>query len=138
VKSFTVILLGLFIAVDGHGAELSGEKIYRQLCIQCHGEMGRGTKKHDEPLTGDWSLDKLTTEIEKTMPDGKAKLCVGEDAAKVAKYIYDAFYSPAARERNEPARVMYSRLTRRQYEESVADLMGESFGRTSTLVCPIS
>ena len=132
VKSFIVILIGLFAAIHGHGAELSGEKIYRQLCIKCHGEMGRGTKKHDEPLTGDWSLAKLTTKIEKTMPDGKAKLCVEEDAAKVAKYIYDAFYSSAAQARIKPARVMFSRLTRRQYEENIADLMGEFLGRTST------
>ena len=66
------------------------------------------------------------------MPDGKADLCVGEDAARVAKYIYEAFYSPAAQARNQPARVMFSRLTRRQYEESIADLMGEFLGRTST------
>ena len=132
VKSFIVILVGLIMAIQGHGAELSGERIYRQLCIKCHGEMGRGTKKYDELLTGDWSLAKLTSEIEKTMPDGKAKLCVGEDAAKVAKYIYNSFYSPAAQARIKPARVIFSRLTRRQYEESIADLMGEFLGRTST------
>ena len=132
VKSFIVILIGFFTAIQGHGAEVSGEKIYRQLCLNCHGEMGQGTKKYDEPLTGGWSLAKLTAEIEKTMPDGKAKLCVEEDAAKVAKYIYNAFYSPAAQARIKPARVMFSRLTRRQYEESIADLMGEFLGRTST------
>ena len=134
VKSITFILGLLIGSLHILGAELTGEKIYRQLCIKCHGEMGRGTKKHDEPLTGDWSLAKLTVVIEKTMPDGKAKLVVGEDAAKVAKYIYDKFYSPEAQARNQPARVMFSRLTRRQYEESIADLMGEFLGRTSTFI----
>ena len=118
---------GLLSAVDR-----TGKQIYRAQCINCHGEAGQGSKKYDEPLTGNWSLAKLTTEIEKTMPDGKADLCVGENAAKVAKYIYEAFYSPAAQARNQPARVMFSRLTRRQYEESIADLMGEFLGRTST------
>ena len=113
-------------------AERTGAAIYRAQCVKCHGEKGEGTKKYDEPLTGDWSLAKLTAEIEKTMPDGKAELCVGEDAAKVAKYIYDAFYSPVAQARNQPVRVMFSRLTRRQYEECIADLMGEFLGRTST------
>ena len=113
-------------------ADSTGEQIYRAQCVKCHGTVGEGTKKYDESLTGDWSLQKLTAEIEKTMPDGKADLCVGEDAAKVAKYIYDAFYSPDAQARNQPARVMVSRLTRRQYEESIADLMGEFLGRTNT------
>ena len=113
-------------------ADRTGKQIYRAQCINCHGEAGQGSKKYDEPLTGNWSLAKLTAEIEKTMPDGKADLCGGEDAARVAKYIYEAFYSPAAQARNQPARVMFSRLTRRQYEESIADLMGEFLGRTST------
>ena len=97
-------------------ADRTGEQIYRAQCVKCHGAAGEGTKQFDEPLTGDWSLQKLTSEIERTMPDGKAELCVGKDAAKVAKYIYNAFYSPGAQARNQPARVMVSRLTRRQYE----------------------
>ena len=66
-------------------SDRTGEQIYRAQCVKCHGAAGEGTKKYDEPLTGDWSLQKLTAEIEKTMPDGKAELCVGEDAAKVAE-----------------------------------------------------
>lgn len=127
-----VILCMLTIAINGNAAERTGELIYRQQCAKCHGERGEGTKKYDEALIGDWPLTKLTAEIEKTMPDGKPKLCVGEDAAKVAKYIYDAFYSPMSKARNQPTRVMFSRLTRRQYEESIADLVGEFLGHTST------
>jgi hypothetical protein len=37
------------------------------------------------------SLAKL---IDKTMPEDEPEKCVGEDARKVAAYIYDAFYSP--------------------------------------------
>ena len=97
----------LTIAINGNAAERTGELIYRQQCAKCHGERGEGTKKYDEALIGDWPLTKLTAEIEKTMPDGKPKLCVGEDAVKVAKYIYDTFYSPMSKARNQPTRVMF-------------------------------
>ena len=42
----------------------------------------------------------------------------------VAAYVYDTFYSPAARARNKPARVELSRLTVNQYANVVADLVG--------------
>ena len=51
---------------------------------------------------------------------------MGEDAEKVAAYIYEAFYSKAAQARNpfRPARIELSRLTVRQYRNAVADLIG--------------
>src|SRR6202042_3403412 len=42
----------------------------------------------------------------------------------VAAYIYDAFYSKAARERNKPPRIELARLTVGQYRNAVADLIG--------------
>jgi hypothetical protein len=54
------------------------------------------------------------------MPEDKPKLCVGEDAIQVARYVHDSFYSPAAR--NNGPGIMLARLTNRQYRESVADL----------------
>ena len=75
-----------------------GEAIYRKLCIECHGEKGVGVDdKYKEPLYGDRSLASLTRRIDKTMPEDEAELCVGEDAAAVAAYIYEAFYSPQSR-----------------------------------------
>ena len=46
----------------------------------------------------------------------------------MAAYIYDAFYSPTARERNRPARIELARLTIRQYRYAVADLIGSFRG----------
>ena len=77
---------------------MKGEAIYRKLCIECHGEKGVGVDdKYKEPLYGDRSLASLTRRIDKTMPEDEAELCVGEDAAAVAAYIYEAFYSPQSR-----------------------------------------
>ncbi len=58
------------------------------------------------------------------MPDDAEKKVSADDAAQVAGYIYDAFYSPEARARNKPARIELSRLTVRQYQNAIADLIG--------------
>ncbi len=111
----------------------NGEAIYQKLCVECHGKSGEGVAdKSDEPLRGERSLEALAKYIDKTMPDEKPELCVGEDAKAVAKYIYDAFYSQAARARLHPPKRDFSRLTNRQFQESVADLFG-SFGKVLPL-----
>ena len=74
-------------------------------------------------LYGDWSVEKLTRVIAKTMPEDAPEKCVGTDAEAVARYIHDAFYSRAARARNHPASVELVRLTNRQYLNTVADLI---------------
>src|SRR5881296_2203554 len=90
----------------------TGEQIYRADCARCHGPNGEGVAdKHDEPLYGDRSLKALTRVIVKTMPEDRDEKCTSDDAAKVGAYIYDAFYSPAARARNQPARIQLARLT---------------------------
>lgn len=111
--------------VRAHAGE-SGDAIYRRLCVECHGERGEGVAgKYDETLHGDRPVDSLARLIERTMPEDRPELCVGPDATAVAQYIFNAFYSPAARARNRPARVDVVRLTNRQFRESVADLFGE-------------
>ncbi|HEU0008346.1 MAG TPA: DUF1592 domain-containing protein [Verrucomicrobiae bacterium] len=124
-------LLGLWLAqshLDAAERPLSGQLIYKQLCAKCHGKNGGGVKgKYDDALHGDWSLEKLTRYIAKNMPDDAPEKCVGEDAAEVARYIHDAFYSPEARARNHPPRVELTRLTNRQYVHTIADLI-KSFG----------
>ena len=104
---------------------LTGEQIYRRHCIHCHGEAGRGTKdNYPRALVGDKTPTQLSKLIDETMPEDDPELCVGEDAAKVAQYIHDAFYSRLAQERNRPARVELSRLTVNQYRNTIADLIG--------------
>jgi cytochrome c5 len=103
----------------------TGEQIYRQQCLACHGANGEGTEKgHKKPLAGDKTPAQLARLIAKTMPDDDPGTCVGEDADKVAAFIHDAFYSRAAQARNKPPRIELSRLTVRQYRNAVADLIG--------------
>lgn len=122
-----LLVLGLVLnQPELRGAErrASGRQIYRQLCVKCHGRNGEGMKgKYDDALHGDWSMEKLTRYIDKSMPEDAPEKCVGEDAQKVARYIYDAFYSREARARNHPPRVELVRLTNRQYVNTVADLI---------------
>ena len=105
--------------------DLAGARIYRQMCARCHGAEGEGTKKeYPKELAGNWPLDKLTRYIAKSMPDDKPGTLKPADAVKVAGYIYDAFYSPAAQARQKPPRIELARLTVRQYRNAVADLIG--------------
>lgn len=100
--------------------------------MECHGANGEGVdEEYDEPLYGNWSLEKLTRIIHKTMPEEDPDLCVGPDAEAVAQYIYDAFYSLEARARNTPARIELVRMTNRQFLNSVADLLNHFTGDTS-------
>ena len=100
-----------------------GEKIYRATCASCHGDKGQGVQDaYAEPLTGDATVGELTTLITKTMPEGEADLCVGDDAAAVSRYLHYSFYSEAARIRNRPPRIGLARLTGNQLRQSLADL----------------
>ena len=109
---------------------LSGELIYANQCAKCHGDIGQGVAdEYDEPLTGDWPIEKLVRVITRTMPEDEPKKCVGDEAQLVARYIFDAFYSPAAQARNNPPRIELARLTNRQFLHSVADLIGSFTGR---------
>lgn len=106
-----------------------GRAIYQKLCADCHGANGQGVEDYfPDPLTGDRSLIELTKVVADTMPEGEADKCRGEDAAAVSKYIFDAFYSPLAHARVKPPRVDLQRLTNRQYENAVADLIGSFTG----------
>jgi mono/diheme cytochrome c family protein len=112
----------------------NGAKIYREHCVRCHGKNGEGVKsEYAEALHGDWSLEKLTRYIEKSMPEDDPGKVKGPDAAAVAQYISDTFYSREARARHNPARVELARLTNRQYVNTVADLLAAlTESKTST------
>ena len=102
-----------------------GAAIYMKKCADCHGAQGEGVRaEYEEPLVGERSLPALTRYIARTMPDDDPGSLSAADAAQVAAYIYDAFYSPAAQARLRPARIEVARLTVPQYRTSVADLIG--------------
>ncbi|HEV3236537.1 MAG TPA: DUF1592 domain-containing protein, partial [Gemmataceae bacterium] len=106
-------------------AEKTGEQIFRQQCASCHGTKGEGTDdNYPQALEGEKSVAQLTRLIAKTMPKDSKVKCTGAEAEKVAQYIFDAFYSKAAQARNRPARIELSRLTVRQYRNTIADLVG--------------
>ncbi|QDU28240.1 PA14 domain protein [Anatilimnocola aggregata] len=106
-------------------APRSGEVIYKAHCASCHGDRGQGVKdQFAQPLVGDRSLMELTDLIEKTMPEGEPEAIDGAETENVARFVFDSFYSPIAQARNQSARIELSRITVRQYQNSVADLIG--------------
>lgn len=126
---FVCLMLLSQSAAQAAEKSLSGRGIYRKLCAKCHGGNGQGVPKINEtPLTGNKSLAELTKVINDTMPEEKPEQCTGDDAKKVAKYIYNAFYSPKARSQGGAARIELARLTVPQYLNSVADLLSDGRG----------
>lgn len=106
------------------GMEDLGKQVYSRHCSSCHGANGEGTAdNYPNPLAGDRSVKELAAYIDRTMPHGDPDACGPEESAAVAQYIYDAFYSPIAQARIRPARIELSRLTVRQYQNAVADIV---------------
>src|SRR5262249_22068396 len=67
----------------------SGEQIYRQRCVKCHGASGEGTEdNYPNQLAGDKSVDQLARFIAKKMPKDSHQKCEAEEAQKVAAYIF--------------------------------------------------
>jgi cytochrome c553 len=118
------LVVGLAALPASRALAEDGEQIFQRQCVSCHGKAGEGGEDYPRPLIGDKSVAQLSKLIAKTMPEDDPGTCVGEDAEKVAAYIYNAFYSKTAQERNKPARIELSRLTVRQYRNAVADLVG--------------
>src|SRR5688500_4504074 len=118
-------LTGLLLSAHAvqRAGERTGDQIFKTTCAPCHGAKGQGGKQYPKPLTGTRSVGQLASFIAKSMPPGARKKLPAADAKKVAAYIHDAFYSPIAQARNKPARIELSRLTVRQYQNAVADLV---------------
>lgn len=126
---FTAAVLVCLVGESVAAANPDGKSIYVRQCASCHGASGEGNTDHYEAaLVGDDSLGELTELIADTMPEEDPDACVGDDAAAVAQYIYDSFYSPAAQLRNRPARQQLSRLTANQLQQSLADLYQHFYG----------
>ena len=99
-----------------------GKKIYETKCVSCHGQNGVGIKgKYNKPLSGDLTPNQLAKVIEETMPKEDPGSLSEADAFAVSSYIHELFYSSIARERNRPARIELSRLTVKQYRNSMMD-----------------
>jgi cytochrome c553 len=130
---FTLGLVALLAEAASAQADepLSGQQIYAAQCARCHGQAGEGVEEHyPDSLIGDKPLTELARLIDKTMPEGAPEKLNAEESQRVASYIYDAFYSPVAQARNQPARIELSRLTVRQYQNAVTDLIGAFRGES--------
>ena len=104
--------------------------LYATHCASCHGAKGEGVPdKYDDALHGDRTLESLARYIDRTMPEEDPDVLDAAQSQEVAAYIYQAFYSPAARAQQVNAKIEPARLTNRQFRESIADLLG-SFGET--------
>lgn len=122
--SIAAIIAALLVGSIARAQEPAGAVIYQQKCARCHGKAGEGAKERPQPLVGNRSLAQLAKYIAKTMPEDDPGSCTGADAEKVAAYIFDAFYSPAAQARKKAPRVELARLTVNEYRNAVADLIG--------------
>lgn len=117
--AFVVVLPATGVA---RGEDKTGEQIYRERCVACHGQRGEGVAEgYPEPFAAGRSLDELSRLIAETMPSDATEKCTGPDAEKVATYIQEAFLRDGARAKSP--RVELSRLTVGQYRHAVADLL---------------
>lgn len=121
-RAFTLAIVAMLVPCAA-AQEKTGEQIYKQMCARCHGAAGEGTKKYELPLIGDKSVAQLANLIDRTMPEDDPDRLDAAGSKKVAEYIHEQFYSPAAQARLKPPRVELSRLTVRQYRNSVADIV---------------
>ncbi len=118
-----LLLVGICTTTAQRASE-RGALIYKKQCASCHGSEGQGVDgEYDEPLTGKRSVEALKKLIERTMPEDDEDACVGEDAAAVAAYIFDAFYSPAAQAKRTDIKPALAHLTVGQYAQSIADVV---------------
>ena len=109
-----------------------GGQLYAKQCAECHGTAGQGVDgAFADALVGDLSVAELSDAIARTMPEGEAELCVGDDARAVAAFVHHAFYSEDARIRNDPPQIRLARLTGTQLRQSVADLYAHFMGVTA-------
>lgn len=127
VFTFAAALGGMVTAAlpssDGAG-DKSGATVYLQKCARCHGKAGEGAADHPHPLAGNRSLTQLARYLAKSMPEDAPGTLSAADAEKVAAYIFDAFYSPAAQAKIKAPKLERSRLTDNEYRNAMADAVG--------------
>lgn len=104
--------------------EQEGILLFREHCSRCHGDNGKGSKSYPDPLLGNLSVNQLAHYIDQTMPEDNPSEVTGESAKAIAETIHPSFYSLIAQEKNKKSRLELSRLTVRQMQESLADIVG--------------
>lgn len=122
---------GMTLGAEAPEAEAvrSGQSIYLNQCMKCHGDRGEGVEQVNEnPLRPSLSFDELKQSIIDTMPEDDPDLCVGEDAELVARYIYEEIFHYDSTVDEATASIDLSRLTVRQYRNSIADLLASFKG----------
>ncbi len=111
-----------------------GGRIYEASCVDCHGGKGEGVEgAFSQSLQGVMTLDELTRYVEATMPEGDPESCVGEEAKAVSKFIFEKFYSIDAQNRRNPPTTVFSRLTRVQHVNVIADLVASFSNRRESI-----
>jgi len=131
------LLAGLFLvtspvcgAPGKRSADDLGKRVYLKQCAHCHGMQGEGVVGVNEnPLYGNKKLPELIDVIVETMPEDKPNACKGDHAIAVGRYIFETFYTPEARASQKPPRIELSRLTNRQYKQTVGDLFTAFLGK---------
>ncbi len=113
------------------GDKPDGPALYKQHCARCHGAEGQGAKKYAKPLAGDLAVPQLAEYLDKTMPEDDPDALDADQSRAVAEYIFGTFYGKTARDRRTPVRADLSRLTVRQYDAAVADLVGSFRGEAT-------
>jgi hypothetical protein len=123
----SIIVGSLSVGVRAETAS-DAQAVYQEKCASCHGTDGQGVAGvYEIALSGSRSVGELARLIERTMPEEDPEDCVGEEARQVARYMYDEFYSPAARQRkglDPPLHVELTRLTVEQHRQAIADIIG--------------
>lgn len=122
------IWLGAPVCAGAESPPPDGAELFAQKCAECHGAEGQGTDYYRPSLAGDLPVRELARVVSDTMPEGDPESCVGAEAEAVARHAYEAFYSPRAQLRHRPPRRELSRLTVRQYRQTLADLVAEFGG----------
>jgi hypothetical protein len=124
----SALLVGI-LALEVRAESIAeGRVVFEDKCAACHGSDGQGVPGvYETALSGSRSVGELARLIERTMPEDDPEDCTGEEARQVARYMYDEFYSPAARQRkglDEPLQVELTRLTVEQHRQAIADIIG--------------
>lgn len=103
------------------------------LCASCHGDQGEGASA-SALIDLAWEESALAEYIEDEMPYRRADRCVGQCAAGLAEYILATFTAESLPETCtgvEPAARRVRMLNRREYANSVRDLLGIDAGAPS-------
>ena len=111
-----------------HAADASNRRA-RSTATNAPDAMARIGRRHRGQLPRPARWRQVGRAAHQVHPRNDARRCGEENAPprmppRSPTYIYETFYSPEARVRNKPARVELSRLTVRQYQNAVADLIG--------------